>query len=128
MNHRLLVTYYAATVAFLLLDAAFGINLRVAFLNDYPVWRGAYYALCGICFLLVLKKPAWETVVGGIESLFTLVALILSFALRTVIPVDLDGGEPLQPVTMEQVINFLLSGSVAYFVWQRGLATFRHNS
>ena len=128
MNHRLLLGYYAATAVFLLLDVVFDVNLRVAFLDDYPAWRGAYYALCGICFLLVLKKPDWETVVGGIESLFTLIALILSFALRTVIPVELSAGESFRPVTVEQVINFLLSGFVAYYVWQRGLSALRHSS
>ena len=128
MNHRLLVAYYAATLVFLLLDAAFGINLRVAFLEDYPGWRAGYYALCGVCLLLVVTKPGWEAVVSGVESLFTLIALILSLALRSMFLGDLAFGEEFRPVTVEEVVNFLMSGSVAYLTWQRGLKALRGSS
>ena len=39
---RVLPWYYAASIVFLLLDYGAGINLRVAFLEPWPVARGAF--------------------------------------------------------------------------------------
>jgi len=124
MNHRLLLGYYAATLIFLILDAGFGINLRIAFLDGYPGWRGAYYVVCLACLVLVVRKPAWEAVVGGIESTFTLSALIISMAVRAM---SIGGGAvdgQFVPVTLPEVVNFLISGSVAYVAWFRGMRAF----
>jgi hypothetical protein len=120
-SSRLLVAYYAATALFLVLDYGFKINLRLAFLDGYPLWRGVYYGICFACLALILWRPALTEIVGAIESLLTLVALILNMALRTMVVTDemIASGHGL--VTMPEIINFLMSGGIAYYAWSRGI-------
>lgn len=115
-----------ATILFLLLDYGAGINVRLSFLDDRPDARAAYYLFCFVCFGLMLWRPAWTELVGAFESLVTLVALILSFGLRTLLSsaAVLDGEA--ERVTIEQIINFLLVGSVAYIAWARGIHNLRY--
>ena len=40
---RLFGAYYGATLLFLILDFAVGLNIRVTFLADLPGWRFGYY-------------------------------------------------------------------------------------
>ena len=124
MKHRILLGYYAATLLFLVLDLGAGVNVRIAFLDGYPGWRAAYYAVCLVCLFLVARRPAWEAVVGGVESTFTLSALIIGMATRAMLIGGTPGGE-YAPVTLEEVANFLISGSVAYVAWFRSMRAFR---
>lgn len=118
---RLLTLYYAATAAFLLLDFAFGVNVRVAALEDLPGLRIGYYGLLFACLGLVVWRPAWSATVGALESLTTLVMLILATGVRTLVPADvlLESGD--RAVTIAEVVNFMISGSIAYFSWQRSM-------
>ena len=118
---RLLVLYYAATIVFLVLDYGFDLNLRVAALEAYPGWRAGYYGVIFGCFGLMLWRPAWATVIGVVESLTTLVALIMNMALRSMVVTEhmLETGTGF--VTIPEIANFLISGSVAYFSWHRGM-------
>ncbi len=118
---RALTGYYAATAAFFVLDRAFGINLRIAFLDDHDGLRLAYYAVCVACFVAIVLKPGWTLAVSAVESLATMVALILSFWMQ-ILPVDgalLEPGAPV--VTIEQVINFVISGFAAWLAWTRSM-------
>lgn len=118
---RLLPWYYAATAIFLLLDYGAGINVRVAFLEPWPVARAAYYGFCFACLALMVWRPARAALIGSFESLVTLVALIFSMAVRVMIPSDavFSGGAGF--VSVQEILNFLISGSVAYLAWVRGL-------
>ena len=118
---RLLVLYYAATAVFLLLDYVVGLNVRLAFLDAWPLGRAAYYGFCFLCLTLMIWRPAWTTLIGAFESLVTLVALILSMAIRTLVVTDhmIETGTGF--VTVEEVLNFMLAGSIAYLSWVRGL-------
>jgi len=118
---RILPWYYAATIVFLLLDYAAGINVRVAFLESLPTARAAYYAICFVCLGLMIWRPAWTTLIGTFESLVTLVALIFSMGLRVLVPTDAIFDENATFVTPYEIINFILAGSMAYFAWVRGL-------
>lgn len=103
------------------MDYVFGINVRVAFLEPLPAARAAYYGVCFFCLGLILWRPGWALFVGAFESLVTVIALILSMGLR-VIPMSdamLDDGGAL--VTAEEIVNFLISGSIAYYAWYRGI-------
>ncbi len=122
-----MLAYYGATPVFLLLDLAAGINVRVAFLEgDWPL-RSAYYGICLACLALILWRPAWTAIVGAFESLLTLTALITRFGTRAILASDraLAGREP--PLMIDEVINFLLAGGIAYLAWTRGMAAFREN-
>ena len=118
---RILPWYYAATLIFLLLDYFAGINVRVAFLEGLPSGRIAYYAICFVCFALIIWRPAWATLIGTFESLVTLIALIFGMAVRVMIPNASIIEENVAIVTAEQIINFLIAGSIAYYSWVRGM-------
>ncbi len=118
---RVLPWYYAATLVFLLLDYGLDVNVRVAFLESLPTARIAYYGVCFACLGLILLRPAWATLVGTIESLVTLIALILSMGLRVLIPNDAIFAENAGIVTPQEVFNFVISGSMAYLSWVKGI-------
>jgi len=121
ITRSVLIVYYAATAVFLLLDVLGGLNVRVAFLEPFPLWRGAYYLFCFLCLALVVWRPAWSVLVGAFESLVSLCALIISFASRTLLVTDtmLETGAGL--VTWPEIINFLIAGGIGYFVWANGM-------
>ncbi len=118
---RVLPWYYAATVVFLILDYTAGINVRIAFLEGLPAARIGYYGVCFACLGLILLRPAWATLIGTFESLVTLIALIFSMGIRVLIPNDAIFAENADIVTVQEMINFLLSGSMAYLSWVKGV-------
>ena len=122
---RILPWYYAATVLFLLLDYGLGVNVRLAFLEGLPSARVAYYGICFTCLALMLWRPSWTTLIGTFESLVTLIALIFSMAVRVMIPNDAIFEENAAFVSYQEIINFVISGSMAYFSWVKGLQRLR---
>ncbi len=121
MTRRVLIAYYAATALFLLLDFWAGLNVRVAFLEPFTGWRFAYYGFCFLCLALVVWRPSISVIVGAFESLVTLSALLISFGMRVILVTDrmLETGQGV--VTLPEIINFLISGSIGYLVWTRGM-------
>jgi hypothetical protein len=119
---RVVLVYYAATILFLLLDYGLGVNVRLAALDAYPGYRAFYYLAIFGCFGAMLWRPAWSTAIGVLESLVTLIALIVNMALRSMIVTDamLESGSGF--VTTAEILNFGISGSVAWFSWQRGMS------
>jgi len=122
---RILVLYYAATAVFLLLDYFAGLNVRLAFLDSWPMGRAAYYGICFLCLALMIWRPEWTTLIGAFESLVTLVALILSMAIRTMVVTDQMIETGTGYVTMEEILNFMLAGSIAYLSWIKGISRLR---
>lgn len=120
-SERILTCYYAGTALFLLLDYALHINVRVAFLDAWPLARLGYYGVCFVCLGLILWRPAWTIAVGTFESLVTLLALIFGMAIRVLVPNEAIFEEMVPIVTSEELVNFVVSGFVAYFAWIRGL-------
>ena len=121
VSRHLLLFYYAATIVFLMLDYGVGVNVRVAALEAYPGLRAGYYLVILTCFGVMLWRPSWATAIGVVESLATLVALIMNMALRSMIVTDqmLEAGVGF--VTTAEIVNFVISGSIAWFSWQRGM-------
>lgn len=122
---RLMLAYYAATVVFLALDVLLGLNIRVAFLEGSVPLRSAYYGICFGCLALMLWRPNWTAIISAFESLVTLVALIIGFGTRAIFISDamLEGQDTF--IRMPEIVNFLLSGSIAYVAWIRGMREFR---
>lgn len=120
-SRRVLQAYYAATVVFLLLDYGAGLNLRVAALEGFPDLKAGYYLVIFACLGLTLWRPEWSTAIGVVESLATLVTLIFSVALRSMLlgPQIVETGAGF--VGMTEIVNFLISGSIAWYAWQRGM-------
>ena len=112
--------YYAATAAFLLLDYAFDVNLRLAFLEPWPGWRALYYVICFSCLGIIVGRPDLTLLVTTVESLITLSALLLSMGARVLsvsvnVP-EMGGGF----VTVEEIINFVIAGGAAWLGWFHG--------
>ena len=118
---RILTWYYAATALFVLLDYGLSVNVRVAFLEPFPVARLVYYLVCFACLALMLWRPAWATLIGTIESLVMLVALIFNMAVRVMVPTDAIFVENASYVTFQEIINFVIAGYIAYFSWVSGM-------
>ena len=120
-SRRVLQAYYAATIVFLMLDYGAGVNVRVAALQSFPELRAGYYLVIFACLGLVIWRPAWSTAVGVVESLATIVALIFTVALRSMFVSDsmFEAGGGF--VSVAELLNFLISGSIAWFAWQRGM-------
>ena len=116
--NRALGGYYLATAGFVLLDFGLGINVRLSFLDQHDGWRLLYYLVCFACLAVIVVKPALTVAVTAVESLVTMVALILSTATRVMIP-DSAAGLP----GVEELINFLVSGFAAYLSWTRSMTT-----
>ena len=120
-SSRVLLLYYAATVLFVLLDYAAGLNVRVAFLEPHPEARLAYYGVCLVCLALMLWRPAWTVLIAAFESIVTLSALIIGMGMRTLLVSDrmLETGSGV--VTLAEILNFLISGGIAYVAWVQGI-------
>ena len=120
-TERLLTGYYGATTLFVLIDFGVGVNVRAAFLEPWPNARVAYYGFCFACLGAMIWRSAWSTLIGTVESLVTLVALILGVGIRVMVPNDAIFHENAAILSYQEIINFVLSGFVAYFAWTQGL-------
>ena len=118
---NVLLLYYAATAVFLILDFTVGFNVRLSFLEPYPEARLAYYGICFFCLGMMMWRPAWTELIGAFESLVTLVALIFSMGMRTIVPTDRMLESAGGMVTIQEIINFVLAGSIAYVAWRHGI-------
>ncbi|NIL95104.1 MAG: hypothetical protein GTO71_11875 [Woeseiaceae bacterium] len=120
MNRNILRIYYAATALFVSLDYGFDVNVRAAFLESAPGLRLLFYVVLFACFALTIWRPAWTTLIGTIESLATLIALIVNMALRSMVVTDemLDTGTGF--ITMSEIFNFLIAGGAAYVSYNQG--------
>jgi hypothetical protein len=119
---KLVIVYYGATVAFALLDYLLGFNIRLMFLEPWPGWRALYYALCLGLFVLMLWRPAWAGCLATGETLLTLSLLILTMAMRVMLVTDemIDIGSGY--VSIREVANLLISGTILYLALLRGMA------
>ncbi len=117
--------YYAATAVFLLLDLFGGINIRIAFFENAPILKGIYYFACFALGGIMFWRPTLTTLLSVTESLVVVVALTLSMGMRvmTVSSGAIESGGSI--VTMEEILNFVISGSIAYSAWVRGMQELR---
>lgn len=121
MNRNILRLYYAATVIFVMLDFGLGVNVRAAFLDNAPGLRLLFYGVLFGCFALVLWQPRWSNTVGLVESVVTLAALIINMALRSMMITHDVFAAGAGPVTLAEVVNFLIAGGAAYVSYTQGL-------
>ncbi len=123
---NLLRIYYAGTLLFVILDYFMNINVRLAFLQAWPEMRALYYLLCFACLGLMIWRPAWSLWIGTIESMLALSLLIVTMGVRvtTMSEQMLTAG----PVTMSEIINFMIVSFVAWFAYSRGMAAIKKES
>ncbi len=118
---HVLIVYYAATALFLLLDFGLGVNVRLAFLEPWPGLRAGYYGFCLALLVAMLWRPGWSAALGTVESLGTLVALILGMGVRVMVPNDAIFEENVPFVTSQEIVNFVIAGFAAYVAWMEGM-------
>lgn len=110
---RLLTIFYLATPAFLAMDLAFGVPLRVTALAS-PGLRYAYYAFSMGCGVATHTRPRIAPFVGLFESSLNLLMLVLSimlpiFALSDQAFADEAFSVPFTPAMLGNVV---LSGTI----------------
>jgi len=82
--------YYFVTPAFILLDYVWGINVRVAVLDEMPLYKNLYYGLCILCGVIVFVRPRLSALVALAESsvilLLTLVGVFWPYVQIAMLP------------------------------------------
>ncbi len=121
MNRNILRIYYAATALFVALDYGFDVNVRAAFLDSAPNLRLLFYVVLFGCFALVIWRPAWTNIVGLVESVVTLAALIINMAVRSMMITHDVFATGAGPVTMAEIVNFMIAGGAAYVSYTQGI-------
>jgi hypothetical protein len=111
--------YYLGTPLFWLLDSLWGVRLRVAFLDDLPVLRDAYYLLCFGIGIVAMRAPRYAGRLAFFESSANLGLLILSVGVWYLRMIDWAGSPDamVRVVTPWELGNFVLAagtGAVSY--------------
>src|SRR5437879_11421135 len=92
-----------------------GVNVRVAFLDDFPVGRNAYYLLCFVLGIVMLRAPQYASRIAFAESTANLGLLILSVAVWYLRMLDWAAGPSVavRVVTPAELVHFVLTAVVA---------------
>ena len=107
--------YYIATPLFWLVGVIWSVNVRVAFLDDFPVGRNAYYLVCFVLGIVMLRAPQYASRIALAESTANLGLLILSVAVWYLRMLDWAAGPSVavRAVTPAELVNFALTAVVA---------------
>jgi hypothetical protein len=115
--------YYLATPLFWLAGAIWGVNVRVAFLDDFPVGRDAYYVLCFVLGLVMLRAPWHASRLALLESAANLGLLVVSVFVWYLGMLDWAASPQVavRVVTPAELVNFALTTVVATvsYGWRR---------
>ncbi len=111
----LLRWYYLATPLFWLVGVIWGVNVRVAFLDDFPVGRNVYYLFCFVLGIVMLRSPSYASRLAFAESAANLGLLILSVGVWYLRMLDWAQGPSVavRAVTPAELVNFVLTAVVA---------------
>jgi len=106
--------YYLGTPVFWVVGARWGVHVRVAFLDDFPAGRNAYYALCFLIGVVTLRDPRYGSRLAFYESAANLAFLILSVGVWYLRMLDWAGGPSavVRVVTPAELVNFVLTATV----------------
>lgn len=110
----LLRWYYLATPLFWLAGAIWGVNVRVAFLDDFPAGRNLYYVACFIIGVVSLVAPRRAGRLAFYESAANLGLLILSVGVWYLHMLDWAGSPStvVRAITPAELVNFVLTATV----------------
>ncbi len=111
-RQQLLLGFYLTTPIFLLVDELFGWNIRIASLENYPVWKIIYYLFCMCVAGLMWKWKSLEPILGIIEGGINMLLLTLSVMLPyyRAIEAIADGHAVATPLDGFKIINYIISG------------------
>ena len=112
---RLIRAYYLGTPIFLLADLLFGVNVRVAFLDQWPAGKWAYYVLAFALGIIAWRRPELTAKIGLVESGANVALIIISVLVWYGGALDAAGAEfgmPKAP-SPEELVNFVCSALIA---------------
>jgi len=120
--------YYVATPLFWLVGLIWGVNVRVAFLDDFPAGRNAYYVLCFVLGIVMLRAPQYASRLALAESSANLGLLVLSVAVWYLRMLDWAAGPSVavRVVTPAELVGFVLAtviAAVSYGLQRSGTGT-----
>ena len=116
--------YFAITPLFILLDYTCGINIRVAVLDDKPLYKGLYYAFCLLCGVTVYLVPRYSSIITFVESTIIIFMTVLGFLIPYIqILEQMDDilNADLQYVSPPHIINLSIAGVIASFTLRKSL-------
>ena len=123
-SQKLVLGYYLATPLFVLLDGAFGANVRIAALDGEPGWKYAYYALCLVCAGAVWSGVRGSTLLALAECSVNILLLCLGVLLPQyrLAEAILEGGTVENPLALAHVVNFAIAAGIWTLVFHAHLA------
>ncbi len=84
-------------------------------------WPALYFGVCPGFFGLMVWRPAWSSYIGAAEPLLTPSLLINSMAMRVTIVADDMIEEGRGFVTVNELLDYVISSAVAYLALTRGV-------
>jgi uncharacterized membrane protein len=118
-RHTIPLVYYLVTPGFILLDYVAGVNIRVAVLDTWPVYKNLYYGLCVVCGVLIYAVRRAGPFVAFVESTVNFTMTILLAFLPYVRIASLASEDACefeaQLLTVPQAINLFLAGLIAIY-------------
>lgn len=126
-SHLVPKLYYAVTPVFILLDYIWGINIRVAVLDNYPLYKGLYYGFCIFCGVLIFLVPRSSSIVTLIESITVIMMTVLGVVLpyiqayRQALDITNADFENINIIHPQYIINLVLAGWIAVFTFHKSL-------
>jgi hypothetical protein len=115
----LLRWYYLGTPVFWLVGVLWGVNVRVAFLDAFPVGRTVYYVLCFLIGVVALRAPQYASRLALYESAANLGLIILSVGVWYLQMLEWAAGPSavVRVVSPAELVNFVLTttiGTISY--------------
>ena len=124
MRHSIPTWYYLMTPAFVVLDYAAGINIRIAALDTKPACKALYYGFCIACGLVVFFRPRASIVVAIVESsviiLITAASLLLPMLVVTVRDIGSDWSL-VEAFDLKVAVNLVIAGTIAILALRKNV-------
>ena len=127
-RHSIARWYYYITPLFIVLDYIWGVNVRVNVLDSTPLYKSLYYGFCILCGLGMYIVPQFSAVVALFESTINFTMTVLGLFSPYVQYLYTDDvlsadWEVAGALSIERIVNLVLAGSVAIFVFRQSIRT-----
>jgi len=126
-RHSITSLYYYITPLFILLDYFGGVNVRVAVLDSFPLYKNLYYGFCALCGVGMYASPRCAPIVALFESTVNILMIVLAVFLpyiQVVMQADniLDSSwQAASAFAIPRIVNLILAGTVAIFAFYGSL-------
>lgn len=124
---RFVLAYLLATPVFWLADILFGLDIRIAFLENES-WKSFYYSVLLASGITCYLRPAWTAVIAFVESTANVFIHILSFIIPVfMLPAQVLNGEVNNfDMSVSHILGFVLVGGIMIISFQSAVDEIRH--